>query len=223
LKILRIHQYGLVLLLANGQSGGSDSFDWDKYNHLFAEILSLSASVAQVTLDDESPSDSSHIQRDETGPKPTFTLDNCIIGPLYNVATLCRDPIIRRKAVHVLRSACRQEGVYNSHVTAMAAEKVIAIEEAAAVKLGHDYRYDVSSLKSIVTGTRQEDGYSIGTSAEVPQSVRLTYAYPKFDTTNRKISLTIGQDMEKTKMHLNLPFPAATALIDTEFALQLKE
>jgi hypothetical protein len=220
LKILRIHQYGLVLLLANGQSGGSDSFDWDEYNPLFAEILSLSASVAQVTLDNESPSDSSHIpqMRDENGPKPTFTLDNCIIGPLYNVATLCRDPIIRRKAVHVLRSACRQEGVYNSHVTAIAAEKVIAIEEAAAVKLGLDYHDDVSSLTSIVTETRQEGGYSIGTSTEVPQSVRLTYAYPKFDTTNRKIFLTIGQEMEKTKMHLNLPFPAVTALVDTEFA-----
>lgn len=218
LKVLRIHQYNLVLLLANGQSEGSDSFDWDDYTPVFAEILSLSASVAQVTLGNESASDPSHMPRDENSPKPTFTLDNCIIGPLYNVATLCRDPIIRRKAVHVLRSARRQEGVYNSQVTAIAAEKVIAIEEAAAAKLGLDYREDVSSLTTIVAETRQDDSYSIGRSAEVPQSVRLTYAYPKFDTINRKIFLTIGQEMEKTKMHLNLPFPAATALVDTEFA-----
>lgn len=218
LKILRIHQYGLVLLLANGQARGSDSFDWDEYNPTFAEILSLSASVAQITLDNESPSDSSQMPRDENGPRPTFTLDNCIVGPLYNVATLCRDPIIRRKAVHVLRSARRQEGVFNSQVTAMAAEKVIAIEEAAAAKLSLDYREDVSSLTKIVAEPRQEDAYSIETSVEVPQSVRLTYAYPKFDTTNRKIFLTIGQEMEKTKMHLNLPFPATTTLVDTEFA-----
>lgn len=218
LKILRIHQYGLVLLLATGQAGGSDSFDWDEYNPVFAEILSLSASVAQVTLDNEPPSNSSHMLRDENCPRPTFTLDNCIVGPLYNVATLCRDPIIRRKAVHVLRSARRQEGVYNSQVTAMAAEKVIAIEEAAAAKLSIDYREDVSSLTTIVAEPRQEDVYTIKTSCEVPQSVRLTYAYPKFDTTNRKIFLTIGQEMEKRKMHLNLPFPAATALVDTEFA-----
>ncbi|CRG91006.1 hypothetical protein PISL3812_08054 [Talaromyces islandicus] len=219
LKILRIHQYSLVLLLAKGRSGGcEDSFDWDEYNHVFAEILSLSASVAQVTLDNESASDLPHMPRDENGPKPTFTLDNCIIGPLYNVATLCRDPTIRRKAVHVLRLARRQEGIYNSQVTAMAAEKVIAIEEASAAKLGLDDCEDVSSLTTIVAETRNEDSHSIGKSADVPQSVRLTYAYPKFDTTNRKIFLTIGQDMGNTKMHLNLPFPAATTLMDAEFA-----
>lgn len=221
LKILRVHQYDMALALANIQSGGSDAFDWDEYRPIFEEILSLSASVAQVDLEEnESTVDSSHLPRDENCPKPTFTLDSCIIGPLYNVATLCRDPIIRRKAVHVLRSARRQEGVYNSQVTAMAAEKVIAIEEAAAAaKLGSDYcEDDISFLTEIVSETRQVGGYPIGESSQVPQSVRLTYAYPKFDTTKRKIYLTIGQDMEKTKMHLNVPFPAVTALVDKEFA-----
>ena len=42
----------------------------------------------------------------------------------------CRHPVIRRKAVSLLYTAPRQEGVWDSILTARVAERLIGIEEA---------------------------------------------------------------------------------------------
>jgi hypothetical protein len=62
-------------------------------------------------------------------PKAHFSLDTGIVFPLFCIATKCRHAAIRRRAIAILYSTSRQEGVMNSFMTAMIAERVVEIEE----------------------------------------------------------------------------------------------
>ncbi|TGJ88562.1 hypothetical protein E0Z10_g244 [Xylaria hypoxylon] len=59
----------------------------------------------------------------------SFSLESGYIIPMYAVATNCRDFRIHRRAIAVLRSITRQEGLWNSLLAAKAAERIIEIEE----------------------------------------------------------------------------------------------
>lgn len=215
LKLLNISRLNTIMYyqyaMANEAalfSSDTTPFSWDQFNSQFDEIVSLAASVVEATYE----SDSSGPLNEGNPARPLFSLDNGVIGPLYNVATLCRDPIIRRKAVNVLRSAQRQEGVFNSNLCAIVAEKIIEIEERASSGAISDYPTHISSLKSIVSDTKlRTTAGAITKSSEVPDTARLTYAYPKFDMIKQQIFLSIGQSM---KMDVNIPWPAMDFLVD---------
>lgn len=65
------------------------------------------------------------------GSKTTsFCLDMGYIIPIYTVASQCQDPILRRRAIALLRSAPRQEGIWNSVLVAKAAERITELEES---------------------------------------------------------------------------------------------
>ncbi|KAK8065612.1 Aspercryptin biosynthesis cluster-specific transcription regulator atnN [Apiospora hydei] len=61
--------------------------------------------------------------------KPSFSADLGIVPPLFVVATKCRDPFIRRKAIQLLRSSSRREGMWDSELTARIGMWIAAIEE----------------------------------------------------------------------------------------------
>jgi hypothetical protein len=61
-------------------------------------------------------------------PQP-LSFEMQLIGPLYYTATKCRDPILRRQALHLLNLAPRREGLWNAHHAFKTAERVIEIEE----------------------------------------------------------------------------------------------
>ncbi|KAI7525808.1 hypothetical protein KC317_g21196 [Hortaea werneckii] len=52
-----------------------------------------------------------------------------IVSPMYFVATKCRHPQIRRRAIKLLRHTKRRESLWDSNVSAAIAERVVAIEE----------------------------------------------------------------------------------------------
>ncbi|THY25985.1 hypothetical protein D6D01_04668 [Aureobasidium pullulans] len=79
--------------------------------------------------------------RNQAPLAPSFALDMGVIGPLYEVARNCRDPILRRRIVDLLRKSNRQEGLLNSSTYAHIVEKIIEIEE--------DGLTDVQSSKDI--------------------------------------------------------------------------
>ena len=60
---------------------------------------------------------------------PCFSLECGINVHLYTVAVRCKDPVIRRRAIAILRSANRQEGLFKSDLVAHVAEKVMMLEE----------------------------------------------------------------------------------------------
>lgn len=82
-------------------------------------------SVASTLRNPELPRDGASIRQ-------TFTLAHGIITPLYMVCTRCRDPIIRRRALHILQTCNRKEGIWDSAQSALVAERILQIEETAA-------------------------------------------------------------------------------------------
>lgn len=61
--------------------------------------------------------------------KPSFSADLGIVPPLYVVATKCRNPVIRRQAIQLLRSSSRREGMWDSELTARIGAWIMEIEE----------------------------------------------------------------------------------------------
>ncbi|KAM7204333.1 transcriptional regulatory protein moc3 [Rhypophila sp. PSN 637] len=61
--------------------------------------------------------------------KPSFSADMGIVPPLFVVATKCRNPIIRRQAIQLLRSSSRREAMWDSELTARIAMWIAEIEE----------------------------------------------------------------------------------------------
>lgn len=211
-NIVKIHQLHMMMYYQYARASERaiyqnerSLFSWDDYNDQFAEIVSLAASVVKHGYGNQSSPDGNPIP-------PVFCLDDGILAPLYEVATLCRDPIIRRRAVGILRSAPRQEGFFNSHLLAMVAEKAIAIEEKAATAAPDSSSLDYNSVVSDSERERyQSTDAVIMESAQIPDSVRLVYAFPKFDVVHKKILLTIGPS---TKREVDIPWPALDFLLD---------
>ncbi|KAL8912057.1 MAG: hypothetical protein Q9171_002845 [Xanthocarpia ochracea] len=96
-----------------------DPMCWDKSLPVFEEIVDLAAAVINA----QNATDEKRLQ------KPVFQLDHSIIGPLFSVSHMCRDPYLRRKAISMLYSAPRQEGVWDSILTARVCERIMILEE----------------------------------------------------------------------------------------------
>ena len=86
---------------------------WDKYFPQYKRSVELAEAILES-------SGNSH---------PYFCLEMNYVAPLYAVAHKCRDPKIRRKAVAVLYSSSRQEGIWDSIMAARVAERLIQLEE----------------------------------------------------------------------------------------------
>lgn len=78
------------------------------------------------TLTTPSSSDPTHERSSATS---TFLFDMEIVSPLYLVAIKCRHPLIRRRAIALLRSYVRREGLWDSVKAAAVAERVMELEE----------------------------------------------------------------------------------------------
>lgn len=211
LKIVKIHQLHMLMYYEYARASERaihrkerSLFSWDDYNDQFAEIVSLAASVVRNAYGTQCSSGGNKVQ-------PVFCLDDGVLAPLYEVATLCRDPTIRRRAVSILRSAPRQEGLFNSHLLAMVAEKAIAIEEEAAAASSGSSGLDYNSIITDTKAGNQKAGNTITESFQIPDSARLVYAFPKFDLAQKRISLTIGPS---TKREIDIPWPALDFLVD---------
>jgi hypothetical protein len=120
--ILRIQECAGFLVLHRDPTKRDDLTFSDDFTLVFQKIVALAAGVL-----------SSNEER--SARRPMFSMDLGIVGPLYVVASQCRDPGIRRRAIALLRSASIQEGVWNSFLTAKVAEKVVEIEEAGLANI----------------------------------------------------------------------------------------
>ena len=64
--------------------------------------------------------------------KQTFSLNIGIIPPLYIACTRCRDPVIRRRALQLLSTCNRKEGIWDSNLSSRVASRIIEVEERGA-------------------------------------------------------------------------------------------
>ena len=97
---------------------------WDKYTTAFQEVVHIAQRIVE-----RNDKDCPGTQQDQ---EPYLcTLDYGIVSPLYNVARLCRDPIIRRKAINLLRTSRVREGFWDGPLAARGAEVLMELEESA--------------------------------------------------------------------------------------------
>jgi len=97
----------------------TDETAWDRFTSRYEHIVELASLIVKSMACD-------HISQKQG---PEFSLDTNIVATLYAVAHHCRDPVVRRKALSVLYAFPRQEGIWNSVLTARVAERLIGIEE----------------------------------------------------------------------------------------------
>jgi hypothetical protein len=155
LLILRVqsHLALTTLRLTRTTVEEDDQTLWDEFMQMYDKIISMAADFVEPD--------------DGENTKPSFTIDLGVIGPLFEVISRCRDPVIRRRGVSLLKSRYRQEGVWNSFLVAKVAERLIEIEEEG---LG-----EVKSCK------------------DVPDWARISDVHPEFDPVGRRATLTYGR------------------------------
>ena len=94
---------------------------WDNFTENYSQIVDLASTIIEesagfYTLNGKS--------------SRTFSLDNGCTAPLFHVARLCRDPVIRRKAIMALQYTHRQEGMWDGPLAARVAQRLVQLEEA---------------------------------------------------------------------------------------------
>lgn len=114
--ILKLHRVMMgISFTADFIHAMHDEMVWDMFFEDYKTMISYAAEILESTKEHKSWS--------------SFTVDTEIILPIYFAAVKCRDSRWRRKAIELLRSGQRQEGIWNSLLTASVAERVVEIEE----------------------------------------------------------------------------------------------
>lgn len=87
--------------------------------------------------------------------KPSFSADLGIVPPLFVVATKCRDPMVRRQAIQLLKSSSRREGMWDSELVARIGVWITSIEEQEEPEVagvvpsaGVTFRQSISNLSA---------------------------------------------------------------------------
>jgi len=112
------HVVASMCLMPAHQKNTDDEEIFRNHNRQFSEIICLVTDIIDSSVDELLGGDTLR-----------FTLDGCVLGPLFFVALRCRHKILRRKAIALLRLTRRLEGLWDSHFLAQVAERVMEIEE----------------------------------------------------------------------------------------------
>lgn len=89
---------------------------FDEHLDRFATILAHAEKVLRYTVE-------------STTGQPIFNFEIGLIPPVYFCATKCRDPLLRRKALELMRQAPTRESLWAAVATERIVDKVIATEE----------------------------------------------------------------------------------------------
>jgi hypothetical protein len=108
--------------------------------------------------------------------------------PLYTVASQCQDTTLRRRAIALLRSTSRQEGVWNSILVANACERMMQIEEQTGARLAAFVDADGYGL-----------GYGHDSSGALPSILQLDHSggYLRYELRNQDGLPISGEIVEK--------------------------
>lgn len=147
--------------------------------------------------------------------KPSFTADLGIIPPLFLVATKCREPVVRRQAIQLLRSSARREGMWDSELVARIGQWIMELEEGPnpyqqGGDAGGPLRLDIPYGSGMMGGGladpfalgggdyssyRDHQGQSALLSTQpqpVPEERRVRIHAVDFDLRSRVADLTVG-------------------------------
>ena len=117
--LLQIH-YNLAIVQLK-TAPFRDEMLFDAYNDTFQKIIELCQDVERLEAMDQNES--------TAAATVIHTVDCRIIMPLVLVAARCRDPKVRRQAVHVLYTSGRMERIWRGRVAGMMVKQIVEIEE----------------------------------------------------------------------------------------------
>lgn len=121
---LRILHLTACIILAVPRS--ADEIMYDSLLDQFQRIVDLASAL--VSLQQKKNDDDDHGD-DHPRHHMEYSHEVGIIPALYLTGTKCRDPTIRRRALSLLTSCRRKEGVWDSRAAAKIVSRVIALEE----------------------------------------------------------------------------------------------
>ncbi|KAL9471474.1 hypothetical protein ACSS6W_009415 [Trichoderma asperelloides] len=124
--------------------------------------------------------------------KPSFSADLGIVTPLFVVATKCRDPVVRRESIRLLRSSARREGMWDSELAANIGQWIMELEEADAFP---DTRHQHDDVKPQVAHADKP------TTPAIPEEKRVMVQSVDFDLRARFADLTVGSRDARQGMH----------------------
>ncbi|KKY27451.1 putative transcription factor cys6 [Phaeomoniella chlamydospora] len=101
--------YWMLAMLVIGPGCEDNETAWDLHLDLLEGILNAAAPLARIS---------------------GFSLELGTTVPLFTVATKCRDPLLRRRSIMLLRNP-RQEGLWYSPAASKVAERIMQIEEGS--------------------------------------------------------------------------------------------
>ncbi|ATY67178.1 Fungal transcriptional regulatory [Cordyceps militaris] len=115
--------YFAAELSVNVVRGPVDPMLWDAHCSTFVEILAL-AEIAMARDDDND---------DDDGCQPRFHMNSGPVPVVYGLVQKCRDGELRARAIRLLASQSRQEGIWSSRMVLGTVMRVVAMEQQGLV------------------------------------------------------------------------------------------
>ncbi|KAJ3537250.1 hypothetical protein NM208_g6392 [Fusarium decemcellulare] len=132
MSLLQLHRQYLEINVAKCLKGPGDPCFWDRFTGLFEEMVGHATIAAGL---DETGGSPREIATDPFDPsRSRFHIDIGISAVLFSMIARCRDPIVRRKAIAVMRADQALEGVWNGPLTARTATRLVELEESRSGK-----------------------------------------------------------------------------------------
>jgi hypothetical protein len=113
-SMLRMHVETVCLALVGVCMGDEENFD--TYNDVYADIVNM----AEFSMQALNSNKSSRLK---------FQFDSHVVIPLYMTGYKCREPKIRRRAISLLLTNPRREGVFDSLLAGKMTQWAMNIEE----------------------------------------------------------------------------------------------
>ena len=110
----------------------------DEFFPQFEEAIRIAETIQGIQGIAESAPDP--IEQYRAIAPSTFLFDMEVISPVYFIGMNCRHPVLRRRAIAILKHTMRREGLWDSYKAAAVAERIMQIEEV------HLTRFDGSEL-----------------------------------------------------------------------------
>ncbi|KAK8146001.1 hypothetical protein G3M48_003732 [Beauveria asiatica] len=117
--------YFAAELSVNIVRGPVDPMLWDAHRETFVKILAL-ADIALASDDDGDDDEGG-------GSQPHFHMNTGPVPVLYGLVQKCRDLDLRLRAIQLLASQNRQEGIWSSRVVLGAVLRLVALEQQGLV------------------------------------------------------------------------------------------
>lgn len=150
-SIIIVKIWRLTISVMLGLEWPVSELSWDEHTDSFARIISLVSDLLNSPSSPDytdsgsvSPTPATPPIQDTTSslpplrPKPVKTVDSTfsmslgIVTPLYLCVARCRDSSIRHRAIDILSTCQRREGLWDSDLTGRITKRIVELEETAA-------------------------------------------------------------------------------------------